>query len=51
LDRKSRKPGEGSGETRRIGIGIYVYADDDMKASPYFSTSIDEDEEQKLANE
>ena len=36
---------------RRVGIGAYVFADDEIKESRYFSSTIDEEDEQKLANE
>jgi hypothetical protein len=47
----NRKKATKDVQTRKVGIGVYVYADDEMKASPYFSTIVDEQEDQKLANE
>lgn len=38
-------------ESARAGFGVYVYGKDRMKQSRFFSDSIDEDEDQKLANE
>jgi len=48
LNRNKAKKGV---ETRKLGIGVYVYADDDMLKSPYFSILEDDQEDQKLANE
>jgi len=42
---------DASAETRRIGVGVYVYADDRMAESKYFSTSIEEDEDRQIVNE
>jgi hypothetical protein len=51
MKRSKIKHSDDPAETRRVGIGVYVYADDEMKESPYFVTTIDEQEDQKLANE
>jgi len=40
-----------SAETRRIGVGVYVYSDDKMAESKYFSTTLSEEEEQQAVNE
>lgn len=51
MNRKKSKHSDDPAEKRRVGIGVYVYADDEMKESPYFAATIDEQEDQKLANE
>jgi hypothetical protein len=39
------------GDGTRVGIGVYVYSEDQMKKSRFFATTIDEAEDKKLANE
>jgi len=51
LPDRQAAPGSDPSQLARVGIGVYVYAKDQMAESRFFSTTIDDEEEQKLANE
>lgn len=51
IDTKKADSNDESAETRRVGVGVYVYADDKMRESKYFSSLLLDEEEQKAANE